>query len=817
MKKRINSFKKIFNRYVNGTRGVISIFLTIVMLPFMSTALIMVESARYQSAIQLVDELLDSVGLSSLADMDGYLEHRFGVLAMAQNSTVEEKFSKYMQANTNALNSSFDYISSSVKGAYSLADPNVLKKQIMDYSEINTSIENTYDTIGIDDWLKALYERMGVEKLNNVASTIDSAAMATSKTADLINTVKGCVAQYQKLMLQTEKYELAQQDFLQKASELIIALNNALKALPEGADKNDIYKDAAVQAAVAACEKSRDAFKEATEAMSEAVEKMESLLDLAFDTANKITTNVNKTKNNVNNIAGGNATGEVANWVITIASEITNTLKATVNATYNADMAQEVRHLDEQAVRIGKVVCNQFAGGDKDAYYIDADKVPANIATAFPIITLRSINSGFDTTMLNVVDNLNQGTAVISNEESANLTRVLDIAAELLKVTAFFDGSLDAHVSPSSFYKYNKNDVSLSSSAIITSLTSIVQSGTDLVTAFTTFNIFLLLKAIVEFLVAVVSFIVALVAWVVETCINLGKFVSNIKDASDTLQLASYLVYTLPNRTNYYDGENLDGFLYKNIFHAMGGKHADKVTGSMKDYQTLMADTGTGTDGAFYGAEVEYMLAGTDNELLNQAVAFGDIYMFRLICDLQQIFSNEEVHRMAATANIAGWIVYVGLIIAEPMIDTLMLVNGQTVCLYKKDLYLTPSGIPYLLQTLPSLTGLSDATKEHIKAWMIGTDEAATGGQGKFPMDYKAHLRTLLLLTTSQATMMSRLQNLIQMEGKEYYKNSYNFSLDNAYTYVEATVKGKLNAMFDIQAFADKGPLQIEHKRYIGY
>jgi hypothetical protein len=55
------------------------------------------------------------------------------------------------------------------------------------------------------------------------------------------------------------------------------------------------------------------------------------------------------------------------------------------------------------------------------------------------------------------------------------------------------------------------------------------------------------------------------------------------------------------------------------------------------------------------------------------------------------------------------------------------------------------------------------------------------------------------------------------MEGKEYYKNSYDFSLDNTYTYVEATVKGKLNAMFDIQAFADKGPFQIEHKRFIGY
>ena len=95
-KKKTKRIRQFFNKYINGTKGVISLFLALVMLPFTSTALIIVESARYQNAIELVDEMLDCIGLSSIADFDSYLEDRFGLLAMSQETTPTANYNKYL-------------------------------------------------------------------------------------------------------------------------------------------------------------------------------------------------------------------------------------------------------------------------------------------------------------------------------------------------------------------------------------------------------------------------------------------------------------------------------------------------------------------------------------------------------------------------------------------------------------------------------------------------------------------------------------------------------------------------------------------------
>ena len=95
IKKKAKQIKQIFNKYINDTKGVISLFLALVMLPFTSTALIIVESARYQNAMELVDEMLDCIGLSSIADFDSYLESRDGLLAMSQETAPMTNYNKY--------------------------------------------------------------------------------------------------------------------------------------------------------------------------------------------------------------------------------------------------------------------------------------------------------------------------------------------------------------------------------------------------------------------------------------------------------------------------------------------------------------------------------------------------------------------------------------------------------------------------------------------------------------------------------------------------------------------------------------------------
>ncbi len=820
MKKKMKRIKQFFNKYVNGTKGVISLFLALVMLPFLSTALIIVESARYQNAIELVDEMLDCIGLSSIAEFDTYLEDRFGLLAMSQETSPSANFNKYVKANMPALNNGFKCTASTVNGIYPLGNDGVLKSQLMEYSEVTAMAEALYNGLDVDDLLKKLYKQMGVEDLNKMAEATSKVADVASSTADLVNAVKDGIEEYKKYKTQLSEYKTAVSTFQSKASSLITTLNNAQNNLEVDADTDDIYDVQAVKDAIKECETARNTLKTEIGEMSSTVGKMKSSLDKLFSTSNKIAENANKAQNSINKVTGTtlqeDCTTSTSEWIIEVASEITNILNKTVSSTYSADMQEQVRLLDAQKIRVGKVICNKASDGDTSKYYIDLNSISSKINSDFSVITIDSVNNGFDSAMQNTINNLDENKSSISSEQTNSLGKLLDVAGEMLKVTAFYNGELDANVRPSAFHRYSANDVSFASTAIMMSLTTIVQSGEDFVDSLTELNILKALKAAAEFLVGIGEFLVGVVAWVTETCINLVKLVASGSEIYDTFLLSAYSVYNMPCRTTYNSGASLSGYSYNKIFNTMGGKTGNKVTGSMSDLKTLMSAPGSGSDGGFRGAEVEYLLIGDENELLNQSTAFFNLYMMRMICDLKPIFSNAQVKTMAGAATVAGWVVYVALIIAEPMIDALLLVNGQTTYLIKDQVYLTPGGMILLLETLPSLTGLSSASQAMIKNSMIAANGEAKA-TGTIKMNYQEHMMVLLLLTVSQPKLLSRMANLVQMEAAEYYKASYTFDLDKSYTYLEANVTGTLNSMFDIEALTNGGPFSIRRKRIVGY
>ena len=84
-------------------------------------------------------------------------------------------------------------------------------------------------------------------------------------------------------------------------------------------------------------------------------------------------------------------------------------------------------------------------------------------------------------------------------------------------------------------------------------------------------------------------------------------------------------------------------------------------------------------------------------------------------------------------------------------------------------------------------------------------------------LTYQEHMMVLLLLTTEQPKILSRMSNLIQMETAQHYKDSYVFDLDKSNTYLKATVSGTLNSMFDMEALTDEGPFSVTRTRLIGY
>lgn len=136
--KRIKNF---LNKYINGARGAVSLLLVLTMSPLLSISLVLVESARYQDAIESMQEIIDISSFSTLANYDDYLDERFGLLAVSQDSDINDSFNKYLQKNVDSLGKSISLKTQSTEGKFSLSDSEVLEEQILDYSELIAVLE----------------------------------------------------------------------------------------------------------------------------------------------------------------------------------------------------------------------------------------------------------------------------------------------------------------------------------------------------------------------------------------------------------------------------------------------------------------------------------------------------------------------------------------------------------------------------------------------------------------------------------------------------------------------------------------------------
>lgn len=88
------------NRYINGSEGVISIMLVILILPFFSVAAILVEAERYQSAASLLDESMGSASSSVLADYDKYTYQRFGFMSVSPDNDISKEYKDFVGFNS---------------------------------------------------------------------------------------------------------------------------------------------------------------------------------------------------------------------------------------------------------------------------------------------------------------------------------------------------------------------------------------------------------------------------------------------------------------------------------------------------------------------------------------------------------------------------------------------------------------------------------------------------------------------------------------------------------------------------------------------
>ena len=201
--------KRFFGRYINGTKGVISLFLAILMVPFVSIAGALLNAARINSAVAIFDQALCNASNSTLGTYDEFLKKRFGLLAMSQSSgdgsytaqdLIAETFAFYMEQNLGALSNTYQNSDTSAAGVYPLADTDVLLAEVMEYSKYTVPTKMAIDSFSIDDIMSKL-----TENLSMVSSIFDVGSSGLEMVTALDDLQKDMTDLIEKLRTAKEK------------------------------------------------------------------------------------------------------------------------------------------------------------------------------------------------------------------------------------------------------------------------------------------------------------------------------------------------------------------------------------------------------------------------------------------------------------------------------------------------------------------------------------------------------------------------------------------------------------------------------------
>lgn len=382
---------------------------------------------------------------------------------------------------------------------------------------------------------------------------------------------------------------------------------------------------------------------------------------------------------------------------------------------------------------------------------------------------------------------------------------LINIFNAITTTQGVFDPRLNAYINEET--GYTPTDIDL----VLNSMTDMIQSVETIADGFGSLNIFEMLEGFVNLCASVAEFTVNLINYLVGLVTRLVQCVGEIfsSKVGDKVLLDEYLIRNLSNRTNVNNTGHISGsadytgYSYSSVqFEESGLANAIPTVGNLVALIDVLKGVATGGNNKmFCGAELEYILVGSKSEVLNQTAVFFQLYFVRLLFDAFSVFSNTEVEAIAAavaaaTVGIGGFVVKLIIALVEPFLDTLVLVNGGDIPIYKSYVFLTPTGLPKLIGKL-SYMKLTKAQEDVIKkeckdGLKIGDAKDSSTGDSGFGLKYDQYLLILMFLTGENNEYINRFQNIIQLECNAYYeKKSKPFSINNTYTYLDVTVAGE--------------------------
>lgn len=852
-KEKRKAIRHFLKRKVNGTKGMLSIFLALVVSPLLMSTFIFIEYARIQSIQELMKEVMGSSLYSTLGHYDDYVEERFDLLSISQKDDINTTYQGYMKANMNALGKGASIQSMEASGQHSLGSASILKQQIYEASEYTVMAQAMWDGFDLDRIKKKLDGLPGMKQLNAGAEVANKAVGYANDTKDMINSVKDFQEKAKDFKEKCQNYKTKYQAF-QTAMQTVESIRNS--GQEEGLPAAEAAADAAARELATATKELSTSLGNLYDASKDLKEKMEKvkkdLSEVKEATKKKkeeskeaATESAASTGTEIATIpAAGNGTGtEVATVPANGSTEVATTGTAADGEIPDGEGAETIgtdayKWFEEMHKATENFANKQIQKGI-DAI-VEAEKTSLNNqAAALSSFTasghsMSELSSaplgkiemkGFKEDVAKYVDDLVDvldKSATADQEGVKEVIAVGRLAQKLMDMKIFYDNSLDSNINPALLAHTSSFDTSTLLTA--SGFTGMLQDAIDFADAcYGIPNVFKMVTKLASFLINLAKFLAGLVTWMAEHFINLAKFLVNYQEYYHAFLLYGYAAYNLPNRTTYKKGSTLTGYSFQKVFSLAGGSDKGGKGGAMSDIASL--GNNSGSDPMFKGAELEYMLTGANSEYTAQAGAFFDGYMLRLMVDCYAVLNSDILKALSALGpvRIVATVIF---LLLEPFLDMVILVNGGTQVLFKTKAYLSIEGLPHLAQDMAGILDLSDDQKSTLGGMFeskrgggssTGTevaiyhdDSAKHGGQdgsgktndknemGYFPLDYTAHGAILMILCTPYDQYTDRMQNLIQLEAKEKHKKDFDFDINKAYTSVHSDNKYKLNIFMNL-------------------
>lgn len=174
--------------------GVITVMVTLMLIPLLSFGTLIMEAGRYLSAKQVLADAQITASMSILANYNTYLYERFGIVAIDPDETIEKTKNtflselRYNSDNVDDASSSSKLynLNSDVKfeTIYNLSDYTVLKRQVLEYAKYSvpyTVISNKLD-------LDSLFEKLKSKITDNaVFNVIEKIIQSTATSVDVMD------------------------------------------------------------------------------------------------------------------------------------------------------------------------------------------------------------------------------------------------------------------------------------------------------------------------------------------------------------------------------------------------------------------------------------------------------------------------------------------------------------------------------------------------------------------------------------------------------------------------------------------------------